>query len=418
VSRRLAALAIALLGLAAPAAASAATFSDSFALRETVKGVGIAVAGSNVGATREPGELPLKPLSPAGHTVWVEWEAEGDGYVTFSTCAAAIATVLGVYTGSQVDQLTEVGSVANYQPLGCSGVFNGVTFFAQDGVKYEIALDGNAFVPPMSPPAITEGALGLQIEATPVPANDSFATPTPIAGRTTEEPGGARFYFASDRGYNWTAGKEPGEPSHADDPGGASVWYSWNAPESRLAGISICCSPVRLLAVYKGDALGALSGVAAGRGQVQFEAVAGTTYRIAVDGEFSAGLGGPQLGAFNLAVLMTPPPRPVEEAPAKLPSPPVLRPAVKRPPRTSVTRSRVRQKAHSATFHFQSSAGEGTFKCRLDGRPWAACSSPRTYRNLAAGAHAFRVYAIDAAGLRDPSPVTSHFSIRPERERR
>ena len=413
------ACALACAALAAPAAAGAATFSDSFAARESIAGVPVAVGGSNVGAGREAGEPPLPPLAPAGHTVWIEWEAEDSGFVTISTCGSAIDTVFGVYTGSQLNQLTEVGSVASHQLSGCATVYQGLTFLPLAGTRYEIVLDGNSFVPPFSPPALTEGALALQIQATPVPANDEFAAPTPIAGRTTEEPGGARFYFASERGYNWGAGEEPGEPDHAGAAGGASVWYSWTAPESRPARISICCSTVQLIAVYAGDALGSLQPVSAGRGMTQFDAVAGTTYRIAVDGEHSAALAGPRLGAFSLAVQMTPPPGLFEEE-LKLPLPggPSPGPSIRGAPRTSLLKTRVRQKARSATFHFQSTAAEGTFRCRLDGRAWTACASPRTYRNVAAGAHAFRVYSVDGAGVRDPTPIASHFSIRPQRAHR
>jgi hypothetical protein len=415
------AIGCALASAALAPSAAAATFSDDFAARELVAGVPMAVGGSNVGAGREAGEPPLPPLAPAGHTVWIEWEAEDGGLVTVSTCGSAIDTVFGVYTGSQLDQLTEVGSVAGHQLSGCATTYQGLTFLALAGTKYEIALDGNSFVPPFSPPpATTEGALALQIQATPVPGNDEFAAPTPIAGRTTEEPGGARFYFASERGYNWGAGEEPGEPDHAGVAGGASVWYSWTAPESRQARLSVCCSAVQLLAVYRGDALGSLQPVSSGRGTTQFDAVAGATYRIAVDGELDGTPAEPRQGIFNLVLQMTPPPLLVDEK-AKRPLivagfPP--RAVVKRPPRTLLTKARVRQKAHTATFYFIGAAPGGAFSCRLDGKPWSSCSSPRTYANLGPGSHAFRAYAVDGTGVRDPSPVVSHFSIRPERERR
>ncbi len=418
-TRRVAALAVgcmlACAALAAPGAAAAATFSDSFVGRETVKGLPVEVTGSNAGADREPGEPPLKPLAPAGHTVWVEWEAESSGYVTLSTCDSSISTVLGVYVGSQLDQLTEVDSVASFMPPGCSGIYDGITFFALSGGKFEIAMDGNAFLPPPAPTPVTEGPLSLRIEATPPPANDDFAAATPITGRTTEEPGGARFYFADSRGYNWGAGKEAGEPNHAGDPGGASVWYSWTAPESRSARVSICCSAAQLIAVYVGGALGSLSEVKSGEGLVEFPALAGTTYEIAVDGEFSFFLGGPLQDDFDLVIQMTPP---ASVQPPQIPAStePVSPPRRgDKPPRTRILKSRVRQKARSATFSFDSNEEGSSFRCRLDGRRVSSCASPRSYANLAAGAHVFRVYAVDAAGNADATPVVAHFSIRPQR---
>lgn len=403
--------ALACAAIAAPAAATAASFSDSFAARESVAGFGL-VTGSNAGAGKEAGEPALKPLSPAGHTVWVEWEATSSGYVTLSSCASGIDTVLGVYAGSQLDSLADVGSAATHRPPSCSGVRDGVTFPATSGQRFQIVLDGNAFLP-FGATAITEGPLSLSIEATPRPPNDDFADATAIAGRTTEEPGGARFYFASSFDSNWAAGKEPGEPNHAGDPGGASIWYSWTAPETRLARVSVCCSAVRLLAVYLGDALGSLTAVTAGRGQVEFPAVTGSTYRIAVDGEL--GSGGPAQGNVNLAVSMNPPNRPIGEE-GRYPLEPIVSgPPRKHPPATWLIDSWVRQKKRTATYAFTSNAAGATFRCRLDKGRWVPCTSPRTYRKLRPGAHVFRVYAIDAAGDVDRKPVVSRFSIRPQR---
>ena len=90
------------------------------------------------------------------------------------------------------------------------------------------------------------------------------------------------------------ATKQTGEPNHAGDPGGHSVWYSWTPSKSAAVELDVCAAgfdPV--LGVYTGSALGGLTAVAtsdAGAGQCDegssfgFEAVAGTTYRVAVDG--------------------------------------------------------------------------------------------------------------------------------------
>jgi large repetitive protein len=50
----------------------------------------------------------------------------------------------------------------------------------------------------------------------------------------------------------------------------------------------------------------------------------------------------------------------------------------------------------SPTFLF--SASEGLVQCRLDAASFAACSSPKSYSNLADGSHTFTVRATDAAG--------------------
>jgi len=112
------------------------------------------------------------------------------------------------------------------------------------------------------------------------PPNDNFANAETLTGR-----------FGYAEGDNTEATKEPGEPNHAGNAGGASVWYAWTAPSAGRATISLCYSEFdTLLAVYTGDQLTQLEEVAANdnycgeASRVTFTTVAGTTYRIAVDG--------------------------------------------------------------------------------------------------------------------------------------
>jgi N-acetylglucosamine-6-sulfatase len=65
------------------------------------------------------------------------------------------------------------------------------------------------------------------------------------------------------------------------------------------------------------------------------------------------------------------------------------------------------------TFTFSSSKPRSSFQCRIDSRAFAACRSPKTTRQLAAGPHAFRVRAVDRAGNADPSPAVRRFTVRP-----
>jgi hypothetical protein len=56
-------------------------------------------------------------------------------------------------------------------------------------------------------------------------------------------------------------------------------------------------------------------------------------------------------------------------------------------------------------FTFVSSMPGSTFECSLDGRIFAACTSPMSYSALVEGFHAFRVRAIGPDGEVDPSPA-------------
>ena len=67
-----------------------------------------------------------------------------------------------------------------------------------------------------------------------------------------------------------------------------------------------------------------------------------------------------------------------------------------------------------ATFTF-SATETSTFLCQLDGSAGAEpCTSPKTYVNLAAGSHAFAVWATDTAGNADPTPASRTWSRSPD----
>src|SRR5262249_30360233 len=46
------------------------------------------------------------------------------------------------------------------------------------------------------------------------------------------------------------------------------------------------------------------------------------------------------------------------------------------------------------------------FECRLDGGPWAACTSPDAPSGLADGSHTFEARSTDLAGNVDPTPAS------------
>jgi Ca2+-binding RTX toxin-like protein len=120
------------------------------------------------------------------------------------------------------------------------------------------------------------------------PANDDFANAQVITGLT-----------GSVSSTNVDATKEIGEPDHAGNPGGHSIWYSWTAPaDGNVAFTTLGSAFDTLLAVYTGAAVGALTPVAAndddpgagGVSTVSFAAANGVTYKVAVDG-FSGKVG-------------------------------------------------------------------------------------------------------------------------------
>jgi sugar lactone lactonase YvrE len=126
--------------------------------------------------------------------------------------------------------------------------------------------------------SVTSRAAALNLAT--VPANDSFASAAPLSGLT-----------ASAIASPTLATAEAGEPSHAGSMAARSVWWSWTAPKYGAVVVQTAGSSVDTrLAIYTGTSLGALTLVAenddasaGGASRVQFDAVGGTTYRIAVD---------------------------------------------------------------------------------------------------------------------------------------
>ncbi len=104
------------------------------------------------------------------------------------------------------------------------------------------------------------------------------------------------------------------------------------------------------------------------------------------------------------------------EPPTLIPVTPA-RPADRTAPQTRILRgpaklSTAKRRLRRVAFSFASSEAGSSFRCRLDGRPFAPCRSPRAFM-VRRGRHLFRVFAIDVAGNRDRSPA--HFSFRVRR---
>jgi hypothetical protein len=331
--------------------------------------------------------------------------------VTVGSCESDFVSMVRVYTGTALNALTSVTGGNDSEGPHCPFGGREYTFQATSGVEYRIVVDGNAFYLPEMAPPDTEGTFKLRIEATPPPPNNDFVNATVLAGRTSEEPRGTRHHWATGRGYNWGASKETGEPDHAGDPGGASVWYSWTAPESGVARVSACCGPF-LLGFYTGGSVDALVPVDPTPeppvGHV-FSVEAGKSYRIAVDGQLDTGAGAAEMGSFYVHLGMMLSPR------ATVQSTVVGSDLI--PPNTAIQKRVLKRRPPIVIFGFTAGERGSTFRCKLDRNPFVPCKSPKTYRNLKFGQHVFRVVALDPAGNMDPSPAVSRFQVvKPKRK--
>lgn len=120
----------------------------------------------------------------------------------------------------------------------------------------------------------------------PAPVNDNFDSAQVINEAITTFSVGTQ-----------CATVEIGEPDHAFQPGGASVWYRWTAPGSGKLFLNTHGSRFdTLLAVYHGASVGNLTHVASdddsgpyGTSRLMFDVTPSVRYSIAVDGWSGAG---------------------------------------------------------------------------------------------------------------------------------
>jgi len=133
--------------------------------------------------------------------------------------------------------------------------------------------------------AVMFAALGAASVAIAQPANDKFSEAMPIYGQ-----------WGVANADTTGASAETGEPAHANNIAGASVWFTWVANQSAPVTFDTIGSDFdTVLAVYTGNTVNNLNLIAAnddvslaggyiGPSIVTFNAVAGRRYYIAVDG--------------------------------------------------------------------------------------------------------------------------------------
>jgi hypothetical protein len=275
--------------------------NDNFASRLSVgPGLPVSLVDDNLFATVEGGEPvhgAIDDSSFENHdSVWYTWTPSSTGEARISVCNASVPTRVGVYTGSPVTNLVRVTSTVpiTSQPF-CSLRWNAVA-----GTQYQIAVGDNQ--------EDNEGTFTLDIHRFTPPSNDDFANAQTLSPALPINAAGS----------NIDAVAQTGEPNHGPDFGPeASVWYRWTPSVSEPVSIDTCASDFdALIGVHTGSALNQLPRVATSEGgpgcggpfggKTTLNAVAGTTYYIAVDGS-DEGHFTLALRSLSASVVVTPP---------------------------------------------------------------------------------------------------------------
>lgn len=252
--------------------------NDNFAT-PTVLGPALPVTanGTTVDSTWEADEPPSLGGSISSRSVWYSWTAPATERVRMSLCGKTsvdgpLNDSTRIFTGATLGTLTEVASLS---PNDCD-----LDLPVTAGTTYRIAVSGSL---------IGEFLFVLEIKAAPVPANDDFANAQTIG------PG----LPVNATGNNDFATEETGEPDHGDYPDTSrSVWYRWTAPVSGPMRIKTCNPELGFFtSAYTGNTLNTLTDVSERQDWTDcsryFDAIAGTTYRIAVAGAPFGGTHGP-----------------------------------------------------------------------------------------------------------------------------
>jgi len=280
-------------------AAIAAPPNDNFANAQVITGVNNFVNGTNIGSTVEAGE-PIHALNRGGGSVWYKYTAPGNGVLRINTGGSDFNTILSVYAGSTLANLKFIAANNNYDENGTWGQYSNVRVGASTGDVFYIVVDGNNN---NDANGVAAGNIKLNYFFENVASNDNFANAISLGSS------GKQVTTTTNVG----ASKEVGEPNHAGNAGGKSVWYRWTAPQgiaktyaftvSNYAVDQVSSNHQALFAIYTGSSVASLTPVANGAAyyysKIVFKPVPGTTYYIALDG-FDSGAGS-MTGTFTLS---------------------------------------------------------------------------------------------------------------------
>jgi hypothetical protein len=252
--------------------------NDLFVNRSVLEGTNLNINATLSGAGSELGEPLHAMLSPPQKTAWWKWQAPIDGTLTLNASGNGFSCIPKVYAGFSVDDLVAIeikSSSSSDQELSLE---------VKKGVEYAIVASSYGG---------QEGSITLSLSLSSTedvsrPANDNFSNAQELTGTSV-----------SVRSSNFLSTGQRGEPVHGESsPPTNSVWWKWTPENSGLTVISTDGSGFdTTLGVYRGNALNTLETIGvnddngnARTSEVQFQALAGNHYHIAVDGfEHSVG---------------------------------------------------------------------------------------------------------------------------------
>ncbi|MEO6393412.1 MAG: VCBS repeat-containing protein [Pyrinomonadaceae bacterium] len=273
--------------------------NDNFANAQLLSGVSGTVTGTTVAATKEAGE-PAHALNKGGNSVWYKFVSPGTGVLSLDTFGSGFNTTLAVYVGSSFAGFTQLSASDNNERYGSGNIASNLSVGTRPGGIYFIAVDGFN-----NGGGAASGNVLLNFNFANAMDNDSFA-------------GVINYHLAGSlktsviNGTNVGASKEAGEPAHAGNAGGRSIWFKWSNPFNFNRTVQFTVdshsldnpnNPVdTLFAIYSGSSLANLTPVVSqevsGRINVVLQAAPFAEFYLAIDGKNSGQ--GADIGNFTL----------------------------------------------------------------------------------------------------------------------
>ena len=238
----------------------------------------------NIDATKEAGE-PNHAENPGGKSLWFKYTPTVTSPIRINTMDTTFDTLLGVYTGSSVNNLQLVGWNDNGSGNLNFGGASTVDLMMVAGTTYYIAVDSfndNG--------TVVEGTFKIALLQTDAPFQDNLNGAYDL---------GVTWRGLSIAGTNYGATMEANEPIATTAVGrGKSVWYRWTSPELMAASIEITDNFDSQIGVYKASTSSPTfaqltqvtrnldyTGFTSNHYKVGFRAEAGVTYYIQIDSQ-------------------------------------------------------------------------------------------------------------------------------------
>jgi Immunoglobulin I-set domain len=150
--------------------------NDNFNNAQVLSGANAMASANTMGATKQSGE-PNHAGNAGGHSVWYRWTAPSTGTWSLDTIGSSFNTLLAVYTGSALNNLSVVAS-----NLSAGTLTNSITFTASGGVTYQIAVDGYNGAAGNAVLHLTPIGTTVTVYSTGFEAANGFFSTSPLAG--------------------------------------------------------------------------------------------------------------------------------------------------------------------------------------------------------------------------------------------